>query len=299
MKAMPCGARTPRALTKPVQTAGEDIVAHNKSRPHLRSGFCLKRQNMNIQLPIESVDSFVDIVLGKRTDISYQRDVIDSPTKITYTVCFTNLDTPPWEIHIHPTGAGTEITFPVYIQPSHVKSSPLPGGGVMEIYSGRKLPVYDNPIDKAKHDICHSINIFLKLREPASNDTSRTQQSDGQGVTAKAETQDDAGNGSSVSLPANIKHGKIDSLDFGESCKKLYRDFSDSTAREILREIPSAWQDYQSEPASGSWGPRWVASKLYRADVGIISNHLRVLYRLGARSVEKIELPYHPKNSHK
>ena len=109
--------------------------------------------------------------------------------------------------------------------------------------------------------------------------------------------QIDAANGS-VSLPSNIKNEKIDSLNFGKSCKNLYRDFSEDIAREILRQIPDARQDYQSELPSGSWGPRWVAKKLHR-DEGTVSNHLRVMYKLGARSVDKIKLPYHPKNSTK
>jgi len=135
---------------------------------------------MNIKLPIESVDSLVDIVLGKRTNISHQRDAIDNPPKITYTIWFTNLDTPPWVIHIHPMGAGTEITFPVRVQRSHVAHSSAFGGSTIEVLSRVKPLVYNDPIDKAKHNICHFIYIRLMLeeRERLNNDPSRTQPSE-------------------------------------------------------------------------------------------------------------------------
>lgn len=100
----------------------------------------------------------------------------------------------------------------------------------------------------------------------------------------------------SIPLPENIKLAKIDSLDFGKDCKKSYRDFSEDIAREILRQIPEAWEDRENEFSPGSWGPRYVAKRLTRAETSI-SNHLRVLYNLGVRSVEKIYLPYRPKNS--
>jgi len=99
-------------------------------------------------------------------------------------------------------------------------------------------------------------------------------------------------------LPSNIKSKNINTLNFGKSCKELYRDFSEDHAYEILRAIPGAWQEHQSELPAGSWGPRWVEKKLY-ISVGTISNHLRVLYKLGARKVDGIKLPYHPKISHK
>jgi hypothetical protein len=119
---------------------------------------------MNIQLPIESVVSLVDIDLGKRTDVSYRQDVFSTPPKISFTISFTNLEAAPWRIYIHPLADSTEITFPLYFQASDVLPTPLPGGGTMEILS-EEPPVYDDPIEKAKYDVCHSVWLELQLQE--------------------------------------------------------------------------------------------------------------------------------------
>ncbi len=241
---------------------------------------------MNIKLPIESVESLVEIVLGERIEVSYRKEVIDSSPEITYTISVEPQQT-TWKIYIHPMGASTDITFPMHALDFMVQRSHL---GTMHIYK----------IDPQIQDICRLIHKRLQLeeRESLRNDPSRTQPSNGEGVTALTETQEGARSGSSVSLPANIKHEKIDSLVFGESCKKGYRDFSEDLARDILRNVPVARQAYGDEAFPGSWGPRFIAKILYKRDPGVISNHLRVLYRLGVRSVDKIKLPYRPRNSH-
>jgi len=137
---------------------------------------------MNIRLPIENVDSLVDIALSIRTDISYQRKVFKNPPRIIYTVRFTNLATASWKIQIHPMGDSAEITFPVRIKkPSYVVK--YPGGSRIEIFEEGPFgkmgqPIYTHPIDKAIYDICNSIYHKVTLHEEnSSNDSSRTQSS--------------------------------------------------------------------------------------------------------------------------
>ena len=137
---------------------------------------------MNIRLPIENVDSLVDIALSIRTDISYQRKVYKTPPRITYAVRFTNLATAPWKIQIYPMGDSSEITFPVHIrEPSHIVQ--YPSGSSIEIFEEdpfEKLgkPIYADPIDKAIYDICNSIYHKVKSQEDnSSNDSSKTQSS--------------------------------------------------------------------------------------------------------------------------
>jgi hypothetical protein len=124
---------------------------------------------MNIQLPVEIVDGFVDIVLGKHPEVSYEREVISSPSKICYNICFVSMDTAPWKIQIHPLGKWAEITFPLFVQESEVYPSQISDGGTMEI-AAFEPPVYTDPVDKAKHHICSSIYLRLKMQELQSPD---------------------------------------------------------------------------------------------------------------------------------
>jgi DNA-binding transcriptional ArsR family regulator len=102
--------------------------------------------------------------------------------------------------------------------------------------------------------------------------------------------------GGAGELPDNIRMTDIDVLIFDvATARELYRDFSDDRAREILRAIPEVSKALRRTQRLKA---QMIASHVY-VSLSSVSNHFRVLYTMGLRTVEGIPLPYKPRKSTK
>jgi hypothetical protein len=117
---------------------------------------------MEIKLSFQEVETFVVVALDKRPEVTYKRESFENPVKVIYTVSFNNSSVKPFKIQIYPLEKRTEITFPIIIAQTEVLRFP---GRILEIFDGEELPQYDDPIDKAKYDVCHSIYCELAVNE--------------------------------------------------------------------------------------------------------------------------------------
>jgi hypothetical protein len=94
-------------------------------------------------------------------------------------------------------------------------------------------------------------------------------------------------------LPPNITSAEIDTLPFDvDRMRKVYRDFSEDKAREILKAIPKESKKLQRNEKLRSG----VIAKNLFTTPSPVSNHLRALYTMGLRTVDGIPLPYKPRN---
>jgi hypothetical protein len=97
-------------------------------------------------------------------------------------------------------------------------------------------------------------------------------------------------------LRPDIESAMIDRTTFdAKDGRKLYRDFSQDKAREFLKAIP----DISGKLRGGErLRSSRIATEKYVSQ-SMVSNHFRVLYTWGLRTVDGIPLPYNPRNSTK
>jgi hypothetical protein len=135
---------------------------------------------MLINLSLRKVDSYVDIVLSRRSDVIFQRQRFHSPEKIIYAVRLPHHDDVSFQVYLHEVDEDiTEITFPIYLPSSGVFPSPHPGGGTIEVFSGQHFePSFKNKTEEEIYGLCHSIWLKVRLNErmlrPKPTDTERT-----------------------------------------------------------------------------------------------------------------------------
>jgi len=149
-------------MTKPMHVAGVTIVTYYATRKK-RVDFVYMRYAMDINLSLEVVDNLIDASLCVRSDITYRRRLYKNPPKLVYTVNFQNQSTKPWKIMLYQLDSEiTHINFPINIPNFKVDRVPLFGGAIRYINAG-PVPIFDNPFDEAKKQICYGILGELKL----------------------------------------------------------------------------------------------------------------------------------------
>lgn len=96
-------------------------------------------------------------------------------------------------------------------------------------------------------------------------------------------------------LPSDITAAGIDALSLDNSAlrKGPYRDFSADKAREFLKAIVELSRNRQGH---NKLRLKDITTKTYSSD-SVVSNHFRVLYRMGLRTVDGIPLPYKPRKA--
>lgn len=121
---------------------------------------------MFINLSLKNVDSYVDLVLNKRSDLKFSRRKFASPEKIVYSIQLLKFDNFKFMIHLYNIEEEiTDIVFPVHVPNSEVFPSPFPGGGRIEVTHGLPYePSFNSEAEEAMYQVCQAIWSENKLK---------------------------------------------------------------------------------------------------------------------------------------
>lgn len=120
---------------------------------------------MNVHLPIDEVDKFVEIAVSKRLEWKVSRRQYKGPEKIVYSLTRKGEGTSSYAVRLYPLDrTHTKIEFPVPVKESHVVPSPFDVGGTIEVAEGGSE--VDEKIQRTPiYKICHSIWLTVGLQE--------------------------------------------------------------------------------------------------------------------------------------
>jgi hypothetical protein len=138
---------------------------------------------MLINLSIQNVDSYADIVLGKQSDLHFKRWESASPEKIVYSITLLKFKKHKFKITLHKMDEYlTEITFPVRI-PYYdlVARSPSPGVGLIAASRDHVPASFKNKAEETKYRVCNALWLQLNLKKRSLSQGSSKSIVDGQG----------------------------------------------------------------------------------------------------------------------
>lgn len=118
---------------------------------------------MNIHLPIDEVDKFVDIAVSKRLDWKVSRRQYKRPERIVYSLKNKETKTASHNVQLYSLDR-THTEIVVTIKESHVLPSPFSVGGIIEVTEG-SVEVDEHIKKKPIYIICHAIWSTVKLQE--------------------------------------------------------------------------------------------------------------------------------------